>query len=73
LEEQLDHGTKTYVYVTAAQTSGFPPHYDTHDILLLQNRGQEALATVCAHHQITGCEPTLRSEKLFAGAFTHGD
>jgi ribosomal protein L16 Arg81 hydroxylase len=39
LEEQLDHGINTNVYLTAGQTSGFPPHYDTHDILVLQIAG----------------------------------
>jgi ribosomal protein L16 Arg81 hydroxylase len=41
LEEELDHGTKTNVYITAGQTAGFPPHYDTHDILLLQIAGKK--------------------------------
>jgi hypothetical protein len=41
LEQQLDHGTKTNVYITAGQTAGFPPHYDTHDILLLQIAGEK--------------------------------
>lgn len=41
LEEQLDHGVKTNVYLTAAHTTGFPPHYDTHDILVLQIAGKK--------------------------------
>ena len=41
LEEQLDHGIKTNVYLTAGQTAGFPPHYDTHDILALQIAGKK--------------------------------
>lgn len=41
LEEQLDHGVKTNVYITAGQTAGFPPHYDTHDILVLQIAGKK--------------------------------
>jgi len=41
LEESLDHIVKTNVYMTAAQTAGFPPHYDTHDILLLQIAGKK--------------------------------
>jgi ribosomal protein L16 Arg81 hydroxylase len=41
LEEQLDHGVNTNVYLTAGRTSGFPPHYDTHDILVLQIAGQK--------------------------------
>jgi hypothetical protein len=39
LEEQLDHGAKTNTYVTPGQTAGFPPHYDTHDIFVLQIAG----------------------------------
>jgi ribosomal protein L16 Arg81 hydroxylase len=41
LEEQLDHGTNTNVYITAGQTTGFPPHYDTHDIMVLQIAGKK--------------------------------
>ena len=41
LEEQLDHGVKTNIYITAGQTAGFPPHYDTHDILVLQIAGKK--------------------------------
>jgi ribosomal protein L16 Arg81 hydroxylase len=41
LEEQLDHGIKTNVYITAGQTAGFPAHYDTHDILVLQIAGKK--------------------------------
>jgi ribosomal protein L16 Arg81 hydroxylase len=41
LEGELDHGVKTNVYITAGQTAGFPPHYDTHDILVLQIAGNK--------------------------------
>jgi cupin superfamily protein len=41
LEAQLDHGIKTNIYITAGQTAGFPPHYDTHDILVLQIAGKK--------------------------------
>ena len=41
LEEQLDHGVNTNVYITAGQTTGFPPHYDTHEILFLQIAGKK--------------------------------
>jgi len=41
LEEQLDHGINTNVYITAGETKGFPPHYDTHDILVLQIAGKK--------------------------------
>jgi ribosomal protein L16 Arg81 hydroxylase len=41
LEQQLDHGIKTNIYITAGQTAGFPPHYDTHDILVLQIAGRK--------------------------------
>lgn len=42
LEEQLDHGINTNAYLTAGQTAGFPPHYDTHDILVLQVAGKKS-------------------------------
>jgi ribosomal protein L16 Arg81 hydroxylase len=41
LEEQLDHATNTNAYITAGRTTGFPPHYDTHDILVLQITGRK--------------------------------
>jgi ribosomal protein L16 Arg81 hydroxylase len=41
LEEQLDHGINTNVYITAGRTTGFPPHYDTHDIMVLQIAGKK--------------------------------
>ncbi len=41
LEEQLDHGIKTNIYLTAGYTAGFPVHYDTHDILVLQIAGRK--------------------------------
>jgi hypothetical protein len=41
LEQELDHGANTNVYITAGQTAGFPPHYDTHDILVLQIAGHK--------------------------------
>jgi hypothetical protein len=41
LQDELDHGINTNVYITAGQTSGFPPHYDTHDILVLQIGGRK--------------------------------
>ena len=41
LEQQLDHGINTNVYITAGETLGFPPHYDTHDILVLQIAGKK--------------------------------
>jgi hypothetical protein len=41
LEEQLDHGVNTNIYITPGQTAGFPPHYDTHDIFFLQIAGKK--------------------------------
>ncbi len=41
LEEQLDHAFHANVYVTPGKAAGFPPHYDTHDILVLQIAGKK--------------------------------
>jgi ribosomal protein L16 Arg81 hydroxylase len=41
LEQQLDHSIHANVYVTPGQCAGFPPHYDTHDILVLQIAGRK--------------------------------
>jgi len=63
LEEQLDHGVKTNVYLTAAHTTGFPPHYDTHDILVLQIAGRKRWRI---HEPPSSCryQSTMRTPEL---------
>ncbi len=41
LEEELDHSTNTNVYVTPGRAVGFPAHYDTHEVLVLQIAGRK--------------------------------
>jgi ribosomal protein L16 Arg81 hydroxylase len=41
LEAQLDHSIHTNAYLTPPQTAGFTPHYDTHDVFILQIAGQK--------------------------------
>ena len=41
LETELDFSIHANVYLTPGETSGFPAHYDTHDILVLQIAGQK--------------------------------
>jgi ribosomal protein L16 Arg81 hydroxylase len=41
LEEQLDHSIHSNVYITPGRSAGFPPHYDTHDVLVLQIAGKK--------------------------------
>ena len=41
LEEELDHSVHANAYITPGQTAGFPPHYDTHDVLVLQLTGSK--------------------------------
>jgi len=41
LEQELDHAVQANAYLTAAGTSGFKPHYDTHDIFVMQIGGQK--------------------------------
>jgi ribosomal protein L16 Arg81 hydroxylase len=41
LEEALDYAAHANVYITPGETSGFPPHYDTHEVLVLQIAGRK--------------------------------
>jgi ribosomal protein L16 Arg81 hydroxylase len=41
LEQYLDHSIHANVYITPGQSAGFPAHYDTHDILVLQIAGRK--------------------------------
>jgi ribosomal protein L16 Arg81 hydroxylase len=41
LELELDFSIHANVYITPGQTCGFPAHYDTHDILVMQIAGQK--------------------------------
>lgn len=41
LEAQLDHAVNTNVYLTPAHAAGFTPHYDTHEVLVLQIAGRK--------------------------------
>jgi Cupin superfamily protein len=39
LENELDHSVHTNAYLTPANTAGFTPHYDTHEVFVLQIAG----------------------------------
>jgi hypothetical protein len=39
LEDYLSHGVHTNIYLTPAHSSGFDPHYDTHEVFVLQISG----------------------------------
>lgn len=41
LEAQLDHPVNTNVYLTPARATGFTPHYDTHEVFVLQIAGRK--------------------------------
>jgi hypothetical protein len=41
LESQLNHAMHTNVYLTAGNTAGLSPHYDTHDVFVLQIGGKK--------------------------------
>lgn len=41
LEEQLDHVINTNVYLTPPRAAGFTPHYDTHEVFVLQIAGSK--------------------------------
>ena len=39
VEAYLDHGVHTNIYMTPGAVAGFGPHYDTHDVFILQISG----------------------------------
>jgi ribosomal protein L16 Arg81 hydroxylase len=41
LDEALDYAAHANAYITPAETAGFPPHYDTHEVLVLQIAGKK--------------------------------
>jgi ribosomal protein L16 Arg81 hydroxylase len=41
LERYLDHAVHANVYVTPGSAAGFRPHYDTHEVLVLQVAGKK--------------------------------
>lgn len=41
LENYLNHAARTNIYITAANSQGFPPHYDTHEIFVMQVAGRK--------------------------------
>lgn len=41
LEAVLSHPTQTNIYVTPPRSQGFAPHYDTHDVFILQIDGSK--------------------------------
>lgn len=41
LEEALDYTVHANVYITPGEAAGFPPHYDTHEVLVLQVAGRK--------------------------------
>jgi hypothetical protein len=41
LEEALDYAVHANVYITPGETAGFLPHYDTHEVLVLQIAGKK--------------------------------
>ncbi len=61
LEEQLDHSVHANAYVTPGRAAGFPPHYDTHDILVLQIAGLKRWhidePTIRLPHDSQTCDP----------------
>ncbi len=40
-EEVLDYAVHANVYITPGEAAGFPPHYDTHEVLVLQIAGKK--------------------------------
>ena len=47
LEVELNFPTQVNAYITPPHSSGLVPHYDDHDVLVLQIQGSKILASVC--------------------------
>jgi Cupin superfamily protein len=41
VEEEFDHAVHANVYITPGNTAGFSPHYDTHEVFVLQIAGNK--------------------------------
>lgn len=41
IEDGIDHSLHANAYLTPGRSSGFPPHYDCHDVLVLQIGGRK--------------------------------
>lgn len=41
IEEDFDHAVHTNVYITPGNAAGFSPHYDTHEVFVLQIAGSK--------------------------------
>lgn len=67
LEEALDYAAHANAYITPGGTAGFPPHYDTHEVLVMQIAGKKRWLVD---------EPPLKlphsSQRFNAGSFTPG-
>ena len=63
LEGQLDHSVHTNAYLTPPQTPGFTPHYDTHDVFILQIAGTKHWRIypppIPLPHRSQSCTPEL--------------
>jgi hypothetical protein len=61
LEEALDHPLHSNIYLTPGRAAGFPPHYDTHEVLILQVAGRKRWyidePTIRLPHRTQTCTP----------------
>lgn len=78
LEDELGHPVQANAYLTPAGASGFAPHHDTHDVLVLQVEGSKRwtvreplveapLERHRSDHHAAGAQPVLFDEELRPG------
>ncbi|MFT3885907.1 MAG: cupin domain-containing protein [Flavobacteriales bacterium] len=67
LSSYLSHPTQTNIYITPPHEQGFRPHYDTHDVFILQVEGSK-------HWKLydTPIDLPLRSQPFELGAIKEG-
>src|SRR5690606_16467300 len=78
LEGELGHPVQANAYLTPAGASGFAPHHDTHDVLVLQVEGAKRwtvreplvdapLERHRSDHEAAGAQPVLFDDELRPG------
>jgi hypothetical protein len=78
LEDELGHPVQANAYLTPAGASGFAPHHDTHDVLVLQVEGTKRwtvreplvaspLERHRSDHEAAGAQPVLFDDELRPG------
>lgn len=67
LEEALDYAAHANVYITPGESAGFCPHYDTHEVLVLQIAGRKKWLIDEPPLQLPHCSQSFESTRPAPG------